>query len=129
MTTEIGQPGKIFNLSEARELLPLIRSVTKSYRGELEPVQDRLNKMLSNDPRRALVEQEFEHLVSRWKDKVEQLGASVYGLWVVEFDVGEGHLIWRYPEHGINFFRESNTNYTEKIRLSRYIDEFRPSWA
>lgn len=129
MAAEIGETGKLFDLNEAKALLPLIRSVTDAHRERLAPVQDRLSKMLSNDPRRGKIEQEFEHIVSRWKEKVEQLGASVQGLWVVEFDVGEGYLSWRYPEMGLNFFRPEGSKFADRIRLSRYVEETDPDWA
>ncbi len=127
--TEIGETGKLFNLAEARELLPLINAVTKSHREMLQPVQERLNRLLSNDPRRASIEREFEQIVSRWKAKIEQLGPSVFGLWVVEFDVGEGCLSWRYPETSLNFFRSNGASYADRQRLSKYIEETDPDWA
>ncbi len=129
MPAEIGETGKLFDLQEAKSLLPLVRSVTESYRERLNPIQDRLNKMLSNDPRRALLEREFEHIVSRWKDKIEQLGPSVYGLWVVEFDVGSGWLSWRYPEMSLNFYRDHAAGFSDRVRLSRFIEETDPDWA
>ena len=129
MSVEIGETEKLFNLREAKQLLPLVRSVTLDYRERLEPVQNRLNKMLSNDPRRRVVEKEFEQIVSRWKEKIEQLGPTVYGLWVVEFDVGEGWLSWRYPEVGLNFFRARQQTFANRTRLSRYIEDTDPDWA
>lgn len=128
MTTEIGQQGRLFNLVEALELLPLVRSLTESHREMLQPIQQRLNRMLSNDPRRMNVEHEFEYVVSRWKAKIELLGPIVYGLWVVEFDVGEGYLSWRYPEIGINFFRPNGEQFANRQRLSRYIEDTDPDW-
>lgn len=129
MKTEIGSRGKLFNLAEAKELLPLIRSMTQTHQTLLQPIQDRLNRMLSNDPRRGLHEREFEDIVSRWKTKIEKLGAHVNGLWVVEFDVGEGCLCWRYPDVGFNFFRVHGTSFADRQRLRHYIQESDPDWA
>lgn len=129
MTVQIGVTDKVFNLAEAREMLPLISAVTADHREELAPIQDRLNRMLSNDPRRSTIEREFEAVVSRWKLKVEQLGPKVQSLWVVEFDVGEGYLCWRYPEQRINFFREYGVPYAERVRVSKYVAEMQPGWA
>lgn len=129
MNAQIGETGKLFDLAEAKQLLPLIRSITQSHKEEMQPIQDRLNVMLSNDPRRAAIEREFEDTVSRWKTKIEQLGACVYGLWVVEFDVGEGFLSWRFPEERLNFFRPRNAGFSDRLRLSLYIQETDPDWA
>lgn len=129
MYAEIGLKDKLFNLAEARDLLPLVQSITETYQADLAPLQTRLKKMLSNDPRRNLLEQDYEQIVSRWRTKVELLGARVSGLWVVEFDVGEGFLSWRYPELSLSYFRAKDAVFAERLRLSTYIEEVDPDWA
>ena len=129
MTIELGQTGKLFNLIEAREHLPLVQAITKSHQAELAPIQLRLNKMLSNDPRRAAIEDRYEGVVSIWKTKIEQLGPSVEGLWIVEFNVGEGVLSWRYPELSLSHFRLHGQSFASREKLKRYIEENDPDWV
>lgn len=124
---EIGSGKKLFNLDEAQSLLLLVRKVTERHAAELEPLQSRLDRMLSNDPRRVAVEREFERSISIWRGKVARLGGHAAGLWVVEFDVGEGFLSWRYPELQIAYFRSKHD--TIRKRLKDYIDENDPDWA
>lgn len=126
---EIGQTDKLFSLKEAKQLLPLVVSITERHKHDLSPIQDRLDKMLSNDPRRASLETKFEQVVSKWKQKIEQLGLNVAGLWMVEFDVGEGYLNWRYPEIGIHHFRDKQSALTDRKRLNTYIEENDPDWV
>ena len=120
---------KLFDLTEAKQLLPLVKSITKQYQSELSPVQLRLNKMLSNDPRRNVIEDQYEHVVNIWKRKIEKLGANVYGLWIVEFDVGEGFLCWKNPELDLHYFRPNNCDFSQRIRLSEYIESYDPDWV
>jgi len=129
MKVEIAPFEKLFNLAEARSLLPLIKKITAKHQQELEPIRVKLNKMLSNDPRRSSVEKEYEDIVHRWRLKVEKLGASVNGLWIVEFNVGSGALSWRNPELGLNYFREAGKEFSSRIKLSNYIEECDPDWA
>ena len=129
MKVQIVPVEKLFNLTEARDLLPLVLSITQKHQCELEPIQDRLNKMLSNDPRRNPIEREYEQVVSKWKVKIEKLGASVHGLWVVEFNVGEGAISWRYPELGLKYFREKGADKMSRLKLRDYIEECDPDWA
>jgi len=75
MFAEIGQKNKLFNIQEAKTLLPMVRAVTVSHRDELAPIQERLGKMLANDPRRRVYEKDYEAVVSSWRNKVELLGA------------------------------------------------------
>ena len=129
MSVDISPCAKLFDFAEASALIPLISKITQRHRLELEPIQQRLNMMLSNDPRRSHVEQRFEQVVSRWKSKIEKLGASVYSLWVVEFDVGDGVLCWRCPELQLAYFRYKGKAFTSRIKVSNYIKEFDPDWA
>ncbi len=124
---EISPEHKLFNLSEAQALLPLLNKITARYVEELEPLQYRLDRMLSNDPRRAEVEREYELKVCEWRGKVARLGAVAAALWVIEFDVGVGRLNWRYPELQIAFFRPNGD--TIRAKLNDYIDENDPDWA
>lgn len=129
MKVEIAPFEKLFNLAEAKSLLPLVQSVTSKHQAQLAPIQDRLNKMLSNDPRRNPIEHEYEQVVSKWKSKIEKLGAVVRGLWVVEFNVGEGALCWRHPELSLNYFRACGDDFTSRVKLSDYIEECDPDWS
>ena len=126
---EIGQRDKLFNLSEALELFPLVQSLTKQHQLELAPMQSRLSKTLSNDPRRAVFEQEFEQLVSKWKNKIELLGLQVVGLWSVEFNVGSGAISWRYPELELLYYRHAGDSSSGRTNLRDYIDAHDPDWA
>ena len=126
---DIGNRQKVFNLQEAQALLPLLVKITERHISELEPIQYRLNRMLSNDPRRPSVEAQFEVVVARWKVKVEQLGASASGLWLIDFDVGDGLLSWRYPELSIAYVRGYDSAFSSRRRLTEYIEEQDPDWA
>ena len=125
---EIGQTKKIFDHSEAQALLPLIQTVTEKHKRQLLPIQERLNRMLSNDPRRKHLEMDFADVVSRWRIKVQQLGVLVTDLWVIGFDVGEGVLSWKYPELSLSYF-VVHSDPQRRIKLVDYIDEFDPDWA
>lgn len=125
---EIGQTKKLFDLIEAQTLLPLVRTVTQKHEQQLQPIQQRLNRMLANDPRRKHLEMEFADVVSRWRAKVQQLGVCVTGLWEVCFDVGDGVLSWVYPELSLNFFI-AHAVPEKRLKLLDYIDEYDPDWA
>lgn len=126
---EISESIKVFELQEARDLLPLINKITALSHEQLNPVQDRLNRMLSNDPRRSQYELTYQQIVSRWKSKIERLGVQTTGLWVVEFDLGNGCIAWRYPELSLAYFREHGKSFAERIKLADYVEENDPDWA
>ena len=128
-TPEITKVLKLFHLDEAREVLPIVKKITGLSHQRLTPIQARLNKMLANDPRRRLYEHDYEQIVSQWKNKIERLGAQTIGLWLVEFELGDGCLSWRYPELSLAYFRQHGKSFAERIKLEDYIEENDPDWA
>ena len=106
-----------------------MKTITKSHAEKLEPIKLKMNKMLSNDPRRKPLDRDYEFLVSQWKSKIENIGAQVTGLWQVEFDLGEGCLAWRYPELNLSYFRVHGDSFKERVKLQHYIEEMDPDWA
>lgn len=124
----IGEP-RVFTLAEARALLPLARSITEQSVEELAPVKRRLNNMLATDPRTPAVQREYENVIKRWVSKLERLGVVVKGLWLVDFDTGEGYLCWKYPELGIGHFHGYDEGYAGRRPLREAIEELDPDWA
>ncbi len=124
----VGDP-RIFALDEARELFPLVRRITADAYEELQPVKQRLRNMMSTDPRIVQVEKSYEEIVKRWVSKMERLGLVVQGLWLVDFDTGDGYLCWKYPELKINHFHDYTAGFSDRRNLEDIIEEFDPDWA
>jgi len=76
-----------------------------------------------------MIEAEYQEVVSRWKFKIEQLGATVCGLWMVNFEVSDGALSWRHPELTLSYFIANDTGFSERIKLTTYIEEHDPDWS
>jgi hypothetical protein len=95
----------------------------------LEPIKRRLENMLATDPRMVVVEKEYEAVVKRWVRKMERLGLVVQGLWLVDFDTGEGYLCWKYPELRIGHFHDYTSGFSGRRPLGEIIEELDPDWA
>lgn len=120
---------RIFTLVEARDLFPLVRKITAQSHAELEPVKRRLENMLSTDPRIKSVEREYESVVKRWVSKMERLGLVVKGLWLVDFDTGDGYLCWKFPELKLGHYHDYSSGFSGRRPLQEVIDELDPDWA
>jgi hypothetical protein len=94
---------RIFSLNEAEALLPVIRRVTKATQANLEPLTRRL-PYTENGEAKAALEKEIQSFFQAWCRKVERLGAEAKGLWIVDFDSGNGYYCWHYPESKISFY-------------------------
>ena len=131
---EIAQIGSIseprlFTLQDAQALFPLVYRITDQAFAELQPVKQRLDNMLVTDPHIVQVEKRYEAIVKRWVSKMERLGLVVKGLWLVDFDTGDGYLCWKYPELRLGHFHDYGSGFAERRPLREVIEEFDPDWA
>lgn len=120
---------RVFSLSEAQALFPLVRRITEAAYRELQPVREQMKKILPTNPGLSAVEQRYREIVGRWMGKMERLGLVVKGLWLVDFDTGDGYLCWRYPELKLNHYHGYEEGFTGRRPLQEVVDELDPDWA
>lgn len=120
---------RVFTLAEAKSLLPVVQRITISAFEELEPVKKRIENTLATDPRLKSIEQSYEDIVRRWVKKMERLGLVVHGLWMVDFDTGDGYISWQYPEIRLAWFHEYTSGVAGRLPLEQHIEETMPDWA
>jgi hypothetical protein len=115
----IGPPGEyqIYSLSEAQQLLNLLLKLTYYSSIELQPIQNKLKRTLSCDPRISLLSSQYETLVRRWIGKVERLGCHAKDLWWVDIDIGEGYICWKYPEIRMEYFHYYDEEPSKRKKL------------
>jgi hypothetical protein len=120
---------RVFTLAEAEALFPLVRKITQVAHQELEPVRRTLEAMVPTNPLIQEVERQYEGIVKRWVGKMERLGLVVKGLWLVDFDTGDGYLCWKFPELRIGYYHSYHEGYSNRIPLRQVVEEFDPDWA
>ena len=120
---------RVFTLVEAEELFPLVRAITEAAWRELEPVRRKLEAMAPVNPQIHEIERQYETIVKRWMAKMARLGLVVKGLWLVDFDTGDGYLCWKFPELKIGQYHGYHEGYTTRRPLREVIEELDPDWA
>ena len=120
---------RVFTLAEAEELFPLVRAITEVAWHELEPVRRRLESMVPSNPRLHALENEYEKIVKRWMAKMHRLGLTVRGLWLVDFDTGDGYLCWKFPELRLGHYHNYQDGFSGRRPLRDVIEELDPDWA
>lgn len=120
---------RAFSLAEAEGLFPLVRRITHAAFVELEPVRHNLERLVPASPEARTVEAEYERIVRRWVGKMERLGLVVKGLWLVDFDTGDGYLCWRFPELKIGYYHGYHEGYDHRRPLRDVVEELDPDWA
>ncbi len=120
---------RVFTLAEAEAMMPLVSRITRSSYEELEPVRKRLEAMLPTHPDISLVEQDYESVVLQWVGKMERLGLQVKGLWLIDFDTGEGCLCWRFPELKLGYYHGYHEGFAKRKPIDQVVEETDPDWA
>lgn len=128
---QIGSPDspRYFTLAEANQALPLIKQITRESHDGLERVKKKLRNFVPSDPRVVFVEQQYEEIVKTWISKLERLGLVIKGLWLVDFDTGDGYLCWKYPELEVSYYHSYTGGFASRQLISEIIEERQPYWA
>lgn len=109
----------VFSLEEAQELLPIVFRITKSYSQKVEALIERLDSLAGqNEDAVTSLETQVNSLVQEWQNKVQKLGALPKGLWIADFDSGDGYFCWKYPERGIEYWHRYSDGFSKRLRVS-----------
>lgn len=115
---------EVFTLEEARELLPVVFRITRIYSTKVQSLIDRLEGLGQNNEKLvADLEDQVSLLIQEWQSKVQKLGALPKGLWIADFDSGDGYFCWKYPERSIEYWHRYSDGYSKRVAVS---ERFRP---
>jgi len=108
---------RIFTLREAQELLPEVRGLTRAAYERASALETKAaNLPLGNQ--RTEVEAQFGVLVRGWATQIADLGCDVKGLWLVDFDSGDGlYYCWQHPEEQLEFFHDYGSGFAGRKPL------------
>lgn len=96
---------RVFSLEQARELLPLVYRLTEEASREVRRLVQCLEALPDKKgPRAGELQQQIDACVDRWQSKIERLGVLPKGLWLADFDKGDGYWCWKFPETTIQHF-------------------------
>lgn len=107
---------RYFNLEDAMELLPIVRRITQEAYGEVKQLTTQLS-YIKDKPRKELVERAIQKKFQHWQAKIGKLGCEAKGMWLVDFDSGEGYYCWHYPEPTIRFYHGYFDGYRGRVKI------------
>jgi hypothetical protein len=88
-------PHGIFTLQQARDLLPDVKHVTADAVRRAESLSAQLHGLAEDDPEHVSLSAALREVVAAWTEQVRSLGLEPKGLWLVDFDNGEGYYCGR----------------------------------
>lgn len=109
----------VFSLEQARDVVAVISSITRSYSRRVDALIDRLDALVgSNETATIAIEAQVDSLIQEWQGKVRKLGALPQGLWIADIDSGDGYFCWKFPEPTVQFWH----GYTDGFSKRRPVD-------
>lgn len=109
---------RIFSYDEALETFPLVRDLTAAAVRQIEALTTTVGSREELDDRRTELEDERERIVGVWAQEVISLGCEVKGLWLVDWDSGDGYYCWRFPEQAIGFFHTYEEGFSGRLPIN-----------
>ena len=106
-----------FTLQQARELLPQVKHLTADAVRRAETLASQLHGLAEDDPEHVSLSAALRDVVNGWADQVQALGLAAKGLWLVDFDNGEGYYCWSYPEAAITHFHAYDEGFAGRMTI------------
>jgi len=109
---------RYFTLQEAQNMLPLIYRLTDDSSKTVKYLMACINALPDKKSERAEELQiQINDIISKWQNKLERLGAKPKGLWLADFDHGDGYFCWKFPEVKILFKHGYQDGFTGRILI------------
>src|SRR5689334_10434476 len=122
--------GKIYNLFSTKDvsptshsvesangLLPLVRKFTDEAVDKTESLASKLQYLVEGTSEYKHTAHEYDEVVMKWAERIHRLGGVPKGLWLVDFDTGDGYLCWSYPEEKVDHFHTYEGNFKNRTKL------------
>lgn len=108
----------VFTHDEAQELLPIIFRITKTYSQKTEGMLARLDSLSCQEGLTASLELQVNLLIQEWQNKIQKLGALPKGLWIADFDSGDGYFCWKFPERSIQYWHKYSDGFSKRVQVT-----------
>lgn len=117
-------PQRIFSLYDVQRVIRIVFRITKSYSQRVDDLMEQLDALSGREEERAqAIEEEVNSLLQEWQAKISKLGALPKGLWIADFDSGDGYFCWKYPEKTIEHWHTYTDGFSKRVSVE---SRFRP---
>lgn len=121
---ELQTTKRVFDMASANELLPLVFRITESASASVQDMVNMIDRVKDVDSLMVKdLEVKINDAVTRWQSKLEKLGVEPKGMWVADFDTGDGYFCWKYPEIEIRFWHGYKDGFSGRVPIQKRLVE------
>lgn len=115
---ELSTSGAV-TIEEANKRALVVHHFTKQLSAKVESLINQLEAYgPSQKSKTEEIEAQIEALINSWNNKVRKLGGEPKGMWLVDFDAGDGYFCWKYPEADIQYWHEYKSGFPGRVSLA-----------
>jgi len=121
-----GKRGRVFSYEEAMSIFPVVRDRTSSAVRALRAIAADATAAAAADESEAAedeseapdLETAYREVVESWASEIESLGCEVKGLWLVDWDAGDGYFCWKYPEPALGHYHGYDEGFAGRVPIT-----------
>jgi hypothetical protein len=111
-------PRKVFTVEDVNQILPLVKRITEEYSQKVQAMIARFEALKGRqDETVTALEKEINDQIQYWQNKLERLGIRAKGLWIADFDSGDGYFCWKYPEEKVTYWHAYKDGYRGRVPI------------
>lgn len=108
------------SFEDANALVGVLNRITQKHSKIVNTLIAQLEALSSDDRlKTSEIEAQVSREIEEWNAKVHKLGAIPKGLWLVDFDSGEGYYCWKFPETKIDFWHDYKSGFSNRIPIAK----------
>jgi hypothetical protein len=109
---------QIFSYEEALDTFPQVRDLTAAAARQVESLFNQPQSHEEMERRRDELESAANDIIQAWAAEISSIGCLVKGLWLVDWDSGDGYYCWRYPEESIAHFHSYDDGFSGRMPIN-----------